>query len=76
MSHAVAACLHSDNVTAAVYVPTQQLAEDGEAILSSDEASASGIATIWLLFNAVEAVIGNVGIARRLSDLPALGQVC
>jgi len=58
MSHAIAeTSLGSDRVIAAAHMPMQQLAEDGEAIRSADEASASGIATIWLVFYALIALV-------------------
>jgi hypothetical protein len=59
MSHVIAETpFHrSDNVIAAVHVPERHLAEEGAAPLSLHEARASGIATIWLLFYALAALV-------------------
>lgn len=59
MSHAIAETpFHcSGHVVAAADVPERNLAEDGEATLSLHEARASGIATVWLLFYALAALV-------------------
>jgi hypothetical protein len=55
MSHVIAETpFHrSDNVISAVHGPERHLAEEGAA----HEARASGIATIWLLYYALAALV-------------------
>jgi hypothetical protein len=60
MSHALAAETSFpgvDNVVYAGYVPERELAERSEVIKSSPEAGASGIASVWLAFYALAALI-------------------
>jgi hypothetical protein len=59
MSHVIAEAPfhHSDNVISASYVPERHLAEDGDATLSLQETRASGVATVWLLFYALAALV-------------------
>ena len=57
MSHAIAetSLYGSANVVDTAHVPARHVA--GKAILSWDEAGAAGIATIWLIFYAVIALV-------------------
>jgi|SoiMethySBSTD1v2_1073268.scaffolds.fasta_scaffold1993103_2 hypothetical protein len=58
MSHAIAetSLYGSANAFDAAHVPTRHLEADG-AMLSSDEAGASGIAGVWLLFYALTVLV-------------------